>query len=176
VKVPSLWSTFEVSIYGACYGADTSTNSKRPIVWIPLYPCKSTEILEKKFEKYIHYDSVQIALTICCGHWRSLQTLWRILESNTAVTHNNLLSENLQRPVMLLNKLVSEYHWNCTDTITWSVVIIALYNTLFHGAVLLESKVLETTVRILTIDYHHHNYHHHHHHHHHHHQYRHHHH
>jgi hypothetical protein len=144
--VPSLWSTFDVSIYGA---ADTTTYSYRPIVWIPLYPCKSTEILAKKFEKYIHYHSVQIALTFCSGHWRSLQILWRILERETA-THNNLLPENLQRPVVLLDNLVSEYPWNNYSTITWSVVKKALYKTLFNTKVHPQSKVLNTTVRILT--------------------------
>jgi hypothetical protein len=119
------------------------------MVWIPLYPCKSTEILAKKFEKYIHYHSVQIALTFCSGHWRSLQILWRILERETA-THNNLLPENLQRPVVLLDNLVSEYPWNNSSTITWSVVKKALYKTLFNTNVQPQSKVLNTTVRILT--------------------------
>jgi hypothetical protein len=146
--VPSLWSTFDVSIYGA---ADTTTYSYRPIVWIPLYPCKNTEILEKKFEKYIPYPSVQIALTLCCGHWRSLKKLWELLKEETATTHNNELSEDLQRPAILLDKLINKYSWD--GTITWSVVNIVLYNTLFNITVLLKSKVLEkTTVRILTIN------------------------
>jgi hypothetical protein len=144
VNVLSLWSTCDESI---CNGIPLYSN--RPMVWIPLYPCKSTEILAKKFEKYIHYHSVQIALTFCSGHWRSLQILWRILERETA-THNNLLPENLQRPVVLLDNLVSEYPWNNYSTITWSVVKKALYNTLFNTNVHPQSKVLNTTVRILT--------------------------
>jgi hypothetical protein len=145
--VPSLWSTFDVSIYGA---ADTTTYSYRPIVWIPLYPCKNTEILEKKFEKYIPYPSVQIALTLCCGHWRSLKKLWELLKYETD-THNNLLSEDLQQPAILLEKLINTYSSNILSTITWSVVNLALYNTLFNEPVVPQSKVLETTtVRILT--------------------------
>jgi hypothetical protein len=149
VKVPSLWSTFDVSIYGT---SDT-TYSKRPIVWIPLYPCKSTQILAKKFKKYIHYPSVQIALTLCCGHWRSLKKLWELLEKETKLlsTHNNLQSEDLLRPAILLDKFVRKYPWNNLSNITWSVVNLALYNTLFNEPVVPQSKVLETTtVRILT--------------------------
>jgi hypothetical protein len=107
-------------------------------------------ILAKKFGKYIHYHlSLQIALTLCCGHWRSLQILWGLLEE-TAATHNNLLPENLLRPAILLDKLINIYPWKTLSTITWSEVNIALYNTLFNRKVHPQSKVLETSVRILT--------------------------
>lgn len=130
-----MWSTFDVSIYGA---TSTKTDSNRPIVWIPLYPWNNKELMSIKFAKYIHYYSVQIALTLCGGHWRSLKYLWELLN-----TKDEFLSLRLQLPQVLLDRLITEYtSLNLLeDTENWKVVLEALYSTLFGRVTQLSSNV-----------------------------------